>query len=69
MPRPIRTPGVQPLRELTPKSDLPQSGQNESKVRQSEIFRMNGKILVIGIGSFFLIFFVIESWLMRGLAH
>ena len=30
---------------------------------------MNGKILVIGISSFFLIFFVIESWLMRGLAH
>ena len=30
---------------------------------------MNGKILVISIGSFLLIFFVIESWLMRSLAH
>ncbi len=30
---------------------------------------MNGKILVIGIGSFFLLFFVIESSLMRGLAN
>jgi len=30
---------------------------------------MNGKLLVIGIGSFFLLFFVAESWLMRGLPH
>ena len=30
---------------------------------------MNGKILVIGIVSFFLLFFVYESWLMRGLPH
>ena len=69
MPRPIRAPGVQPLRELAPQIRSTPSGQNESKVQQNEIFRMNGKILVIGIGSFFLIFFVIESWLMRGLAH
>ena len=30
---------------------------------------MNGKLLVVGIGSFFLLFFVAESWLMRGLPH
>jgi len=30
---------------------------------------MNGKLLVISIGSFFLVFFVVESWLMRGLPH
>jgi len=30
---------------------------------------MNGKLLVISIGSFFLMFFVVESWLMRGLPH
>ena len=30
---------------------------------------MNGKVLVIGIGLFFILFFVIESWLMRGLPH
>ena len=69
MPRPVRAPGVQPLRELAPQARLPHAGQNESKVRQSELFRMNGKILVIGIGSFFLIFLVLESWLMRGLAN
>ena len=28
---------------------------------------MNGKVLVIGIGSFFLLFFIAESWLMRSL--
>lgn len=40
MPRPIRAPGVQPLRELAPQSpDLPQSEQNESKVRQSKNFQ------------------------------
>jgi hypothetical protein len=30
---------------------------------------MNGKVLVMGIGLFFLLFFVIESWLMRGIPH
>jgi hypothetical protein len=30
---------------------------------------MNGKLLVVGFGSFFLLFFVVESWLMRGLPH
>ena len=30
---------------------------------------MNGKILVIGIGLFFLLFFIVESWLIRGLPH
>ena len=30
---------------------------------------MNGKLLVISIGSFFLLFFVVESWLMRSLPH
>ena len=39
MPRPIRAPGVQPLRELTPEPNLPQSGPNETKVRQSQIFQ------------------------------
>jgi hypothetical protein len=30
---------------------------------------MNGKVLVVGIAVFFLLFFVVESWLMRGLPH
>ena len=30
---------------------------------------MNGKLLVVGIVTFFLLFFVYESWLMRGLPH
>ena len=30
---------------------------------------MNGKLLVIGIVLFFLLFFVYESWIMRGLSH
>jgi hypothetical protein len=30
---------------------------------------MNGKILVGGIVIFFILFFVYESWLMRGLPH
>ena len=30
---------------------------------------MSGKLLVAGIVGFFLLFFVIESWLMRGLPH
>ena len=30
---------------------------------------MNGKLLVIGIVSFFLLFFIYESWMMRGLPH
>ena len=34
-----------------------------------EGLKMNGKILVVGIVSFFLLFFVYESWLMRGLPH
>jgi myosin-crossreactive antigen len=31
--------------------------------------QMNGKILVGGIVIFFILFFVYESWLMRGLPH
>ncbi|AII43364.1 hypothetical protein KR100_08320 [Synechococcus sp. KORDI-100] len=34
-----------------------------------EGLKMNGKILVVGIVAFFLLFFVYESWLMRGLPH
>ena len=30
---------------------------------------MNGKLLVAGIVLFFLLFFVYESWMMRGLPH
>ena len=30
---------------------------------------MNGKPLVVGIVLFFLLFFVYESWMMRGLPH
>ena len=30
---------------------------------------MKGKLLVIGIVLFFLLFFVDESWMMRGLPH
>ena len=30
---------------------------------------MNGKILVIGIGAFFIVFFAYESWLLRSLPH
>ena len=30
---------------------------------------MNGKVLVVGIAVFFLLFFLVESWLMRGLPH
>ena len=30
---------------------------------------MNGKLLVLGIVAFFLVFFVYESWLMRGLPY
>ena len=30
---------------------------------------MNGKLLVVGITLFFLLFFVAESWMMRGLPH
>ena len=30
---------------------------------------MNGKLLVVGIVTFFLLFFVYESWLMHGLPH
>jgi hypothetical protein len=30
---------------------------------------MNGKLLVVGIVLFFLLFFVYESWMMRGLPH
>ena len=30
---------------------------------------MSGKLLVVGICVFFLLFFVVESWLMRGLPH
>ena len=30
---------------------------------------MNGKVLVIGIMIFFILFFVYESWLMRDLPH
>ena len=30
---------------------------------------MKGSFLVVGIVIFFLLFFVVESWLMRGLPH
>lgn len=30
---------------------------------------MNGRLLVVGIVIFFFLFFVYESWLMRGLPH
>ena len=30
---------------------------------------MNGKILVLGISAFFILFFIAESFLMRGLPH
>ena len=30
---------------------------------------VNGKLLVIGIVSFFLLFFIYESWMMRSLPH
>ena len=30
---------------------------------------MNGKLLVAGISVFFLLFFVVESWMMRSLPH
>ncbi|QNI42852.1 putative membrane protein [Synechococcus sp. A15-28] len=30
---------------------------------------MNGKLLVVGIVTFFIVFFVYESLLMRGLPH
>ena len=81
MPCPICATGVQPLRELDPESRcetkkgriiqklLPQSLQKNLESGQSKNCGMNGKILVISIGSFFLLFFVIESWLMRVVPH
>ena len=30
---------------------------------------MSGKAFVIGIGFFFVVFFVIETWMMKGLPH
>ena len=64
MPRTVCAPEVQLLQELAQK-DQPQYIRNESKVRKSQNLKMNGKTLVIGIGSFFLLFFAVESWLMR----
>jgi hypothetical protein len=58
------TPRTSPTKPI-----YPNQGKTNLKFGKAKIFRMNGKILVIGIGSFFLVFFVIESWLMRGLAH
>ena len=34
-----------------------------------ETLLMNGKLLVVGIVLFFLLFFVYESWMIRGLPH
>ena len=69
MPRPVRAPGVQPFRDLDLQADQQQANPNESRIQEIEIDKMNGKVLVIGIGLFFILFFVIESWLMRGLPH
>ena len=69
MPCSIRAPGVQPFRDLDLQADQQQANPNESRIQEIEIDKMNGKVLVIGIGLFFILFFVIESWLMRGLPH
>ena len=58
------TPRTSPTNPIYPNPD-----KTNLKFGKAKFFGMNGKILVIGIGSVFLIFFVIESWLMRGLAH
>ena len=69
MPCSIRASRVQPFRDLDLQADQRQANPNESRIQEIEIDKMNGKILVIGIGLFFILFFVIESWLMRGLPH
>ena len=69
MPGSLRAPGVHPLRNLDLQADQQQANPNESRIQEIEIDKMNGKVLVIGIGLFFILFFVIESWLMRGLPH
>ena len=69
MPCSIRAARFQPFRDLDLQADQQQANPNESRIQEIEIDKMNGKVLVIGIGLFFILFFVIESWLMRGLAH
>ena len=69
MPCSIRAARVQPFRDLDLQADQQQANPNESRIEEIEIDKMNGKILVIGIGLFFILFFVIESLLMRGLPH
>ena len=69
MPCSIRAARVQPFRDLDLQADQQQANPNESRIQEIEIDKMNGKVLVIGIGLFFILFFVIESWLMRGLPH
>ena len=69
MPCSIRAARVQPFRDLDLPADQQQANPNESRIQEIEIDKMNGKVLVIGIGLFFILFFVIESWLMRGLPH
>ena len=69
MPCSIRAARVQPFRDLDLQADQQQANPNESRIEEIEIDKMNGKDLVIGIGLFFILFFVIESWLMRGLPH
>lgn len=69
MPRPVCATGVQPFRDLDPQADQQQANKNKLEFEQSESDMMNGKILVMGISLFFLLFFVIESWLMRGIPH
>ena len=46
-----------------------QSGISTIKSTTEEDWLMNGKLLVVGIVLFFLLFFVYESWMMRGLPH
>ena len=69
MPCSICAARVQPFRDLDLQADQQQANPNESRIQEIEIDKMNGKVLVIGIGLLFILFFVIESWLMRGLPH
>ncbi|MDC3185660.1 hypothetical protein OBA47_00395 [bacterium] len=51
-----------------PVEDSDKPGKNHiSTIRETLL--MNGKLLVVGIVLFFLLFFVYESWMMRGLPH
>ena len=69
MPRPVCATGVQPFRDLDPQADHSKRIKTNLEFEQSEIDMMNGKVLVMGIGLFFILFFVIESLLMRGIPH